>query len=68
MEKMLYRSRDNRTIWGICGGIGKYFNIDPVLVRVIAVLSILIGGWGILVYIILYFIIPLEPLDTSSKD
>ena len=59
--KRLYRSRDERIIWGICGGMGKYFNIDPVLVRVIWVLSIIFGGWGILAYLILRFVIPLEP-------
>ena len=60
--RRLYRSRDERIIWGICGGMGKYFNIDPVLVRVIWVLSIIFGGWGILAYLILRFVIPLEPL------
>ena len=59
--RRLYRSRDERIIWGICGGMGKYFNIDPVLVRVIWVLSIIFGGWGILAYLILRFVIPLEP-------
>jgi phage shock protein C len=61
MEKRLYRSRNERMIWGICGGIGRYFGVDPVLIRVIAVASIIFGGWGILAYIILYFVVPLEP-------
>jgi phage shock protein C len=61
MEKRLYRSKDERMIWGICGGIAKYFGVDPVLIRVIAVASIILGGWGILAYIILYFVVPLEP-------
>jgi phage shock protein C len=61
MEKRLYRSKDERLIWGICGGIAKYFGVDPVLIRVIAVASIIFGGWGILAYIILYFVVPLEP-------
>lgn len=38
--KRLYRSRTNRMIWGVCGGLAEYFNIDPVIVRIIAVLSI----------------------------
>jgi phage shock protein PspC (stress-responsive transcriptional regulator) len=66
MTKRLYRSRDERVIWGICGGLGKYFDIDPVLVRVIAVLTLCFGGWGILAYIILRFVIPLEPEETAS--
>lgn len=61
MEERLYRSKDERFIWGICGGIAKYFGVDPVLIRVIAVASIILGGWGILAYIILYFVVPLEP-------
>ena len=68
MKKKLYRSRENRAIWGICGGLGKYFGVDPVLIRVIAVLTIIFGGWGLLAYIILYFIIPLEPLDAVPDD
>lgn len=63
MEKRLHRARDERMIWGICGGIAKYFNVDPTLVRVIAVLLIVFGGWIIIAYIILRFLIPLEPLE-----
>jgi phage shock protein PspC (stress-responsive transcriptional regulator) len=59
--KRLYRSRDERIIWGICGGMAKYFNTDPVLVRVLWVLSIFLFGWGILAYLILRFVVPLEP-------
>ena len=61
MDKRLYRSRDERMIWGICGGMGKYFDVDPTLVRVIWVLTLFLGGAGILVYIILAIIVPLEP-------
>jgi phage shock protein C len=59
--KKLYRSKDERMIWGICGGLAKHFDLDPTIVRVIAVLTLLFGGGGILIYIILRFIIPLEP-------
>ena len=63
MEKRLYRSRSNRIIWGVCGGLGEYFGIDPVIVRVVFGLLILANGIGILAYIILAIIVPLE----SSK-
>ena len=63
MEKRLYRARDERMIWGICGGIAKYFNVDPTLVRVITVLLIVLGGWIIIAYVIMRFLIPLEPLE-----
>ncbi|MCX5998948.1 MAG: PspC domain-containing protein [Chloroflexi bacterium] len=59
--KRLYRSRDGRVIWGICGGLGKYFNVDPVLIRVICVAAVLLGGWTIVAYIIMRFVVPLEP-------
>ena len=61
MAKKLYRSKDERMIWGICGGLAKHFDLDPTIVRVIAVLTLLLSGAGILIYIILRFLIPLEP-------
>lgn len=61
MAKKLYRSKDERMIWGICGGLAKHYDLDPTIVRVIAVLTLLLSGAGILIYIILRFLIPLEP-------
>ena len=61
MQKRLYRSKDERMIWGICGGLAKYFDVDPTLVRVIWVLTLIFGGWSLLAYVILRFVIPLEP-------
>lgn len=61
MQKRLYRSKDERMIWGICGGMGEYFDVDPTIVRVIAVVSVIFGGWSIFAYIILRFVVPLEP-------
>lgn len=60
MEKKLYRSRTDRKIWGICGGLGKYFNIDPTIVRVIFLASILCGTMGIWVYLIMRLVVPEE--------
>jgi len=60
--KKLYRSRKNRIIAGICGGIGDYFDIDPVIIRLLWVLFAFAGmGFGILVYIAAWLIIPEEP-------
>ena len=54
MAKTLYRSKTDRKIAGICGGLGKYLNIDPTLVRVVFILMLLPGGLpGILPYLIL---------------
>ncbi len=61
MAKKLYRSRTDRKIWGIGGGLGKYFDIDPTIVRVIFVASILVGTLGIWVYLIMAIVVPLEP-------
>ena len=61
MERKLYRSKDDRMIWGICGGLGKHFDVDPLIFRIIAVLTIFISGLGLWLYLILRFVIPLEP-------
>ena len=61
MPKRLYRSKDERMIWGVCGGLAKYFDADPTIIRLVAVLTLFLGLTGILVYIILAIIIPLEP-------
>ncbi len=69
MTKRLYRSRDDRMIWGVCGGMGKYFDIDPVIIRVIMVLLIFAGGAGIVAYLILAIVVPLESSQASEpKD
>jgi phage shock protein PspC (stress-responsive transcriptional regulator)/uncharacterized integral membrane protein len=69
MEKRLYRSRSQRVIFGVCGGLAEYFGIDPVIVRVIAVVSIFISGLGILAYIIMAVVVPLESSQgTTPQD
>lgn len=61
--KRLYRSVKNRVIAGICAGIGEYFNVDPVAIRVLWVLIVIFTGIfpGVIAYIILIFLIPPEP-------
>lgn len=60
--KRLYRSRTDKMIAGVCGGIGKYFDIDPVIIRLLFLLLSFGGmGFGLLVYILAWVIIPLEP-------
>ncbi|MFA6588580.1 MAG: PspC domain-containing protein [Patescibacteria group bacterium] len=58
--RKLYRSRKNRMIGGVCGGLGEYFNIDPIIFRALFVLFTLADGAGILVYIVMMFIVPDE--------
>jgi phage shock protein C len=57
----LWRSRRNRKIAGVCGGLADYFHVDPTLIRIIFVLFFLAGGMAFLIYIILWLLIPLEP-------
>lgn len=57
-NKRLYRSSTNYMLAGVCGGIAEYFNVDPTLVRLAWVLFSVVGGSGILAYIIASIIIP----------
>jgi len=62
MEKKLYRSRANSMIAGICGGLGEYLNVDPTILRVVAVLLIFADGIGLLAYLVGWIIIPRRPM------
>ena len=65
MEKRLYKSNRNRVLCGVCGGLGEYFNVDPVIVRVLWVLFTFAGGAGILAYIICAIIMTKDPYDKT---
>lgn len=55
-------------IAGVCGGLATYFNVDPVIIRVIAVILLLPGGFpGLIPYLILWIIVPLEPAKKGSS-
>jgi phage shock protein C len=56
--KKLYRSKNDRIIFGVCGGLGEYFEIDSLILRILFILLIFTGGSGIIIYIILAIIIP----------
>jgi phage shock protein PspC (stress-responsive transcriptional regulator) len=60
--KHLYRSRANRKIAGVCGGLAEYFGVDATIIRIIAVI-LLLPGWipGFLPYVILWVVVPEEP-------
>ncbi len=55
-------------IGGVAGGLANYFDIDPTLIRVLFVVSIFIGGGGILAYIILWIVVPEEPIIINSDS
>lgn len=62
MTKHLYRSRQERMVAGVCGGLATYLGIAPTLVRLVAMLLAIVSfGTTILVYLILAIVIPLEP-------
>lgn len=62
MAKRLYRSKTDRKIAGICGGLAEYFDIDPVIPRIIFFILLLPGGLpGLVPYLILWLLIPQKP-------
>lgn len=63
--KKLYRSRENRMIAGVAGGIGEYLDVDPTIVRLVIALSVLLGLFPtILAYAAAWVIVPEEPFIT----
>ncbi|HHT11098.1 MAG TPA: PspC domain-containing protein, partial [Candidatus Atribacteria bacterium] len=68
MDKRLYRSRTDKILGGVCSGIAKYFEVDPTIIRLVAVALIFAGGSGILAYIIAWIIVPEEPSGEVEQD
>ena len=66
MKKRLYRSDKNKVLCGVCGGIGEYFDIDPVIVRLILVGLCCVGFSGVIAYIIAAFVIPCRPAQSEE--
>lgn len=58
MEKRLERSSQNKVIGGVCAGLGRYFDLDPTLVRIGFLVALLVFGFGPLIYIILWLVMP----------
>lgn len=66
MEKKLYRSSTDKKIAGVCGGFAQYFGVDSTVIRLALVLFVLLGGAGVLFYLICMFVIPEEPAGTEG--
>ncbi len=65
--KQLRRPTTDRLIAGVASGLGRYFNVDPTLVRVIfAGVAVLTGGLGLLAYPVMWFLMPEEPTDAPA--
>lgn len=60
-HKKLYRSRNDRMIAGVCGGLAEYFEIDSSWMRLIFLLFLLLGGSALLVYVVMWIVVPLSP-------
>lgn len=65
-QRRLVRSSDDRVIAGVCGGLGKYLGVDPVLVRIAALLLVFAGGAGIVLYVIGWIAIPDENAEVPD--
>jgi phage shock protein C len=59
--RKLYRSRTNRQVAGVCGGLAEHFNMDATLLRVLFVVLAVLGGSGIVIYVAMWIIVPQEP-------
>jgi phage shock protein C len=59
--RKLYRSRTDRKLAGVCGGLAQYFNVDATLIRVLFVLLAVLGGSGLVLYLAMWIIVPKEP-------
>jgi phage shock protein C len=68
--KQLYRSRENRMLGGICGGLGEYFDIDPTLVRVLFIFGAFLGFPGalVLIYLVMLILVPQEMLPIAAVE
>ena len=59
--RKLYRSKTNRQVAGVCGGLAQHFNIDATLIRVLFVVLAVLGGSGLVLYLAMWIIVPKEP-------
>jgi phage shock protein C len=57
----LYRSKTNRKLAGVCGGLAQYFNLDATLIRVLFVALAVLGGSGLVIYLAMWILVPKEP-------
>ncbi len=60
-RKKLARSRTDKKIGGVCAGFAEYLDVDPTLVRLLWVMFVFFGGWGLIAYLIAWIVMPLEP-------
>ena len=67
-NKRLYRSAKSKVFGGVAGGIAEYFDIDPIIIRLLFVIIAFAGGGGVIVYLILWIALPLEPITPFTMN
>lgn len=60
MSKRLYRSSLDKQLGGVCGGLAEYLELDPSLIRIVAILLLFVGGTGFLAYLVAWVVIPMD--------
>ena len=68
MENRLYRSRKDRMLFGVSGGLGKYLGIDSTIIRIIFGILVFVGGIGIIAYIVMAIVVPLEESQKTTPQ
>lgn len=66
--KKLWRSRADSKIAGVCGGLGEYFRVDSLWIRILFIIFFLAGGAAFIAYIIMWIMIPLKPLQNYPEQ
>ena len=66
MTKSLYRVQEGKVFCGVCSGLGRYFDVDPVVIRLFWLLFACLAGSGIIAYLIAVIIVPKEPVDSTN--
>jgi phage shock protein C len=59
--RKLYRSKTNRQVAGVCGGLAEYFNLDATLIRILFIVLAVLGGSGVILYVAMWIIVPKQP-------
>ena len=67
MQKKLYRARTDRKIFGVCGGIAEYLNVDSTMIRLVWVLLMIFAGTGLLAYIVAAIVMPEAPEKSNNN-
>ena len=67
-DRTLYRDTDDQKIGGVCSGLARYFDLDPLLVRVAFVASLVFGGWSLVAYVLLWWLVDPAPAGTWDDE